>query len=154
MGRNSPWVLLSVPSAHPLTECPCPLVQDENFKVKHDAPGLLSMVSPSGGSQTQSADWDLRRTRDRTRTGARLVSAHNQIASLTDMSWQFFITTAPAEFLDGKHVVFGKVIEPASFLTFRKVENVPTGANNRPKLVVKITGQWPHMTRLNSMLIP
>jgi hypothetical protein len=25
-------------------------------------------------------------------------------------------------------------------LTLRKIENTPTGANNRPKLVVKITG--------------
>lgn len=27
-------------------------------------------------------------------------------------------------------------------LTLRKIENVPTGANNRPKLAVKIVGQW------------
>ena len=46
---------------------------------------------------------------------------------------QFFITTAPAEFLDGKHVVFGKVTE--GLLTVRKIENVPTGPNNRSVLV-------------------
>ena len=51
---------------------------------------------------------------------------------------QFFITTSKADFLDGKHVVFGKVID--GMLTLRKIENVPTGPNNRPKLVVKITG--------------
>jgi len=50
---------------------------------------------------------------------------------------QFFITTAPCDFLDGKHVVFGKIID--GLLTLRKIENVPTGVNNRPKLVVKIT---------------
>jgi len=50
---------------------------------------------------------------------------------------QFFITTAKCDFLDGKHVVFGKVID--GVLTLRKIENVATGANNRPKLVVKIT---------------
>jgi len=49
---------------------------------------------------------------------------------------QFFITTAKCDFLDGKHVVFGKVID--GILTLRKIENVPTGPNNRPKLVVKI----------------
>ncbi|KAG0700076.1 cyclophilin-like domain-containing protein [Suillus ampliporus] len=49
---------------------------------------------------------------------------------------QFFITTDKCDFLDGKHVVFGKVID--GMLTLRKVENVPTGQNNRPKLVVKI----------------
>lgn len=50
---------------------------------------------------------------------------------------QFFITAAPCEFLDGKHVVFGKVID--GILTLRKIENVATGPNNRPKLTVKIT---------------
>ncbi|KJA16768.1 hypothetical protein HYPSUDRAFT_47031 [Hypholoma sublateritium FD-334 SS-4] len=50
---------------------------------------------------------------------------------------QFFITTSKADFLDGKHVVFGKVVD--GMLTLRKIENVPTGPNNRPKLVVKIT---------------
>ncbi|KAI0755536.1 cyclophilin-like domain-containing protein [Fomes fomentarius] len=49
---------------------------------------------------------------------------------------QFFITTAKCDFLDGKHVVFGRVID--GMLTLRKIENVPTGPNNRPKLAVKI----------------
>ncbi|KAK0525325.1 Peptidyl-prolyl cis-trans isomerase-like 1 [Tilletia horrida] len=49
---------------------------------------------------------------------------------------QFFITCAPAEYLDGKHVVFGKVIDGS--LTVRKMENVPTGANNRPRMTVRI----------------
>ncbi|KAJ3539159.1 hypothetical protein NMY22_g4864 [Coprinellus aureogranulatus] len=53
---------------------------------------------------------------------------------------QFFITTAKCDFLDGKHVVFGRVID--GMLTLRKIENVPTGANNRPKLAVKIVGMW------------
>ena len=51
---------------------------------------------------------------------------------------QFFITTAKCDFLDGKHVVFGRVID--GMLTLRKIENVPTGPNNRPKLAVKIVG--------------
>ncbi|QRW21843.1 peptidyl-prolyl cis-trans isomerase, cyclophilin-type protein [Rhizoctonia solani] len=51
---------------------------------------------------------------------------------------QFFITAAACDFLDGKHVVFGKVID--GILTLRKIENVATGPNNRPKLTVKITG--------------
>ncbi|KAK0242278.1 cyclophilin-like domain-containing protein [Armillaria nabsnona] len=52
---------------------------------------------------------------------------------------QFFITTAKCDFLDGKHVVFGRVID--GMLTLRKIENVATGPNNRPKLLVKITGE-------------
>ena len=38
------------------------------------------------------------------------------------------------------HVVFGKVIE--GMLTLRKIENVSTGPNNRPKLAVKIVGEY------------
>ena len=50
---------------------------------------------------------------------------------------QFFITTAKCEWLDGKHVVFGKVID--GMLTVRKVENVTTDANGAPRLEVVIT---------------
>lgn len=53
---------------------------------------------------------------------------------------QFFITTAPAPFLDNKHVVFGRVIEtPGDMLVLRKIEAVPTsGSANKPQLPVEI----------------
>ncbi|KAK3104557.1 hypothetical protein FSP39_004962 [Pinctada imbricata] len=50
---------------------------------------------------------------------------------------QFFITCAKCDFLDGKHVVFGKVID--GLLVLRKIENVPTGPNNKPKIAVLIS---------------
>eukprot|EP00051_Salpingoeca_urceolata_P027070 m.479915 g.479915 ORF g.479915 m.479915 type:complete len:177 (+) comp21632_c0_seq1:1185-1715(+) len=50
---------------------------------------------------------------------------------------QFFITCAKTEFLDRKHVVFGKVID--GMLVVRKIEAVPTGPNNRPSIPVKIS---------------
>ncbi|KAI0237166.1 Peptidyl-prolyl cis-trans isomerase-like 1, partial [Massospora cicadina] len=51
---------------------------------------------------------------------------------------QFFITCAKCEFLDGKHVVFGKLID--GLLTLRKIENVSTVApNNSPRQPVVIT---------------
>lgn len=50
---------------------------------------------------------------------------------------QFFITCAKCDFLDSKHVVFGKVVE--GLLIMRKIENVPTGPNNKPKLPVVVT---------------
>lgn len=64
----------------------------------------------------------------------------NSKSSHSDISIsQFFITTAKCDFLDGKHVVFGKVLD--GMLTLRKIENVPTGPNNRPKLAVKVVGR-------------
>ena len=88
---------------------------DENFTIKHTKAGLLSMAN--SGPNTNGC--------------------------------QFFITTvrcdcsatltrqAPAEFLDGKHTVFGRVIEHGNdMIVLRKIENVPTGPNNRPKLAV------------------
>jgi len=76
---------------------------DENFKMKHTGPGLLSMAN--SGKDTNGC--------------------------------QFFITCAKCDYLDGKHVVFGKVIGE-SLLVVRKIENVPVGPNNRPKVPVVV----------------
>ncbi|KAI0033199.1 cyclophilin-like domain-containing protein [Vararia minispora EC-137] len=81
---------------------------DENFQEKHTGPGLLSMAN----------------------------SGPNTNGCQPNFVSKFFITTDKCDFLDGKHVVFGKVID--GMLTLRKIENVPTGPNNRPKLAVKI----------------
>ena len=50
---------------------------------------------------------------------------------------QFFITCAVCEFLDDKHVVFGRVVD--GLLTLRKIESVPTGPNNKPRIPVLIS---------------
>ena len=62
--------------------------KDENFKIKHTNPGLLSMANR--GPDTNSS--------------------------------QFFITLNKAEWLDNKHVVFGKIISDLSILD--KIQNV------------------------------
>ena len=42
-------------------------------------------------------------------------------------SCQFFITCAKCDFLDGKHVVFGKIVD--GLLVMRKIEDVPVILN-------------------------
>ncbi|EAN94028.1 putative cyclophilin [Trypanosoma cruzi] len=49
---------------------------------------------------------------------------------------QFFVTTAPTPWLDGRHVVFGKVVEGMDVV--KKVENTKTGLNDKPNKAVKI----------------
>merc|ERR1712066_261178 len=49
---------------------------------------------------------------------------------------QFFLTTIKTQWLDGKHVVFGKVI--AGMDVVRAVEKNPTAAGDKPKKEVKI----------------
>lgn len=75
---------------------------DENFRLKHNAPGLLSMAN-SGPN----------------RNGC-----------------QFIITCSVLPSLDGKHVVFGHVVEGMKIV--RMIENVSVDANCVPKFPCRI----------------
>ncbi|ERF75669.1 hypothetical protein EPUS_08623 [Endocarpon pusillum Z07020] len=49
---------------------------------------------------------------------------------------QFFITTAVTSWLDGKHCVFGEVID--GYDVVQKIENAPKGSNDKPKTPITI----------------
>ncbi|XP_035792192.1 peptidyl-prolyl cis-trans isomerase 5-like [Anopheles albimanus] len=56
---------------------------------------------------------------------------------------QFFITVKQTSWLDGRHVVFGKVLEGMSVV--RKIENTPTDGRDRPSndVVIADCGSLP-----------
>jgi len=51
---------------------------------------------------------------------------------------QFFITTVSTPWLDGKHVVFGEVLDDESLALVRRIESGPVGQRDRPTQPVKI----------------
>jgi peptidyl-prolyl isomerase D len=86
---------------------------DENFDLKHDKPFLLSMANSGPGKNS-----------------ALIQVGWNQAKITGTNGSQFFITTAPTPHLDGKHVVFGEVLNGKNLV--RKIENLKT-QNDKPQ---------------------
>jgi peptidylprolyl isomerase len=52
---------------------------------------------------------------------------------------QFFITTVVTDWLDDKHVVFGRVIDQSSWDLVKKIEGYGTSPEGTPSVEVKIS---------------
>lgn len=100
------------------------MVQGGDF-IKGDGTGLMSIY----GDKFEDENFQLKHS------SPGLLSMANSGPNTNGC--QFFITCAKCDFLDGKHVVFGRLVD--GLLTLRKIENVPTGPNNRPKVPITIS---------------
>ena len=111
------------------------MIQGGDF-LKGDGTGLKSIY----GDKFADENFDLRHTgpvsrllmyQSRPSCSSYLISSYQYVQGLLSMAnsgpntngCQFFITCSKCDWLDGKHVVFGKVLDPASMLTVRKIEN-------------------------------
>lgn len=99
------------------------MIQGGDF-VKGDGTGKMSIYGASFADESNGLSLK--------HTGPGLLSMAN--SGPNSNGCQFFLTCAKTDWLDGKHVVFGRVMDADSLLVMRKIEAVPTGAQNRPRL--------------------
>jgi len=100
------------------------MIQGGDF-VKGDGTGRVSIYGP----QFPDESFDLKHT------SAGLLSMANSGPNTNGC--QFFITCGAADWLDGKHVVFGRVIDGMKVV--RMIEGVAAGPMSKPKIPCVIT---------------
>lgn len=117
---------------------------DENFALAHTKPGLLSMANAgpdSNGSQVRRkfvhhffpSKFNL------------LLLSHSPFFPHSILSLppkQFFITTVVTSWLDGKHVVFGEVLEGMDVVKKIEAQGTPSGSPAK-KVTIKDAGELP-----------
>ena len=64
-----------------------------------------------------------------------LLSSANSGPNTNGCQW--FITCAKADWLDGKHCVFGQVLDAESMMTVRKIESAPVNGTE-PRIPIRI----------------
>merc|ERR1712014_303271 len=92
------------------------MIQSGDF-VKHDGTGSISIYGTHFNDENFIAN----------HTGPGLLSMSN--SGINTNGCQFFITCNKAEWLDGKHTVFGRLLGD-SMLVVRKIENLALSPNN------------------------
>jgi len=100
------------------------MIQGGDF-LKGDGTGCTSIY----GSKFADEDFTSKHT------GPGLLSMANSGPNTNGC--QFFLSCTKTEWLDGKHVVFGRVMGDG-MLVVRKIENVQTGQGNKPKLTCAV----------------